>query len=257
MTIVDREYDDRATGLRERKKIATREALSSAALRLALERGPENVRVDDIAAEAGVSARTYNNYFSSREEAICVALTADRALRIGAALRAQPADKPLAEAIVDAMVSQYCLGEPDQKTLCLLFSTPALRNEYFRTTTAMEWPLAQAIAARTGLDATRDLFPRALAGALSGAARVAAEHWLAAGASDAEERGDAVKRPLSHSPAGASDAEERGDAVKRPLSHSPAGDGTHLADVLREALSWVATALQAPSPLSTMGEPEC
>ncbi|HEY2669772.1 MAG TPA: TetR/AcrR family transcriptional regulator [Rugosimonospora sp.] len=215
MTVVDNEPDGRAAGLRARKKLATRDALSSAALRLALERGPENVRVDDIAAEAGVSARTYNNYFSSREEAICVALTADRALRVGAALRAQPADKPLAAAIVDAMVSQYCLGEPDQKTICLLFSTPALRNEFFRTTTAMEWPLAQAIAARTGLDAAHDLFPRALAGALSGAARVAAEHWLGA------------------------------------------ADGVRLADVLREALSWVATAPPAPSPLSTMGDPEC
>jgi AcrR family transcriptional regulator len=63
-------------GMRERKKLATREALSAAALRLALEHGPQNVRVDDIAEAAGVSPRTYNNYFSSREEAIMVALAA-------------------------------------------------------------------------------------------------------------------------------------------------------------------------------------
>jgi hypothetical protein len=121
----------------------------------------------------------------------------------------------------------------------------------------MEWPLAQAIAARTGLDATRDLFPRVLAGALSGAARVAAEHWLTSGASDAENRGDAVTRPVSNGPAGGGDAEDRGDAVKHPPSYRPAGDGTRLADVLRAALSWVAAAFEAPSPLSTMGEPEC
>jgi len=54
--------------LRERKKEATRQALQVAALRLALDRGPENVRVDDIAEAAGVSPRTYNNYFSSREQ---------------------------------------------------------------------------------------------------------------------------------------------------------------------------------------------
>ena len=59
-------------GMRERKKLATREALSAAALRLALEHGPQNVRVDDIAEAAGVSPRTYNNYFSSREQAIVV-----------------------------------------------------------------------------------------------------------------------------------------------------------------------------------------
>jgi AcrR family transcriptional regulator len=56
----------RRTGLREQKKQATRDALRAAALRLALERGPDNVRVDDIAEAAGVSPRTYNNYFSSR-----------------------------------------------------------------------------------------------------------------------------------------------------------------------------------------------
>ena len=65
-------------GMRERKKLATREALSAAALRLALEHGPQNVRVDDIAEAAGVSPRTYNNYFSSREQAIVVALAAER-----------------------------------------------------------------------------------------------------------------------------------------------------------------------------------
>src|SRR5258706_3745207 len=56
--------------LREKKKRATRDALQAAALRLALERGPENVRVEDIAEAAGVSPRTYNNYLSSREQAI-------------------------------------------------------------------------------------------------------------------------------------------------------------------------------------------
>ena len=74
-------------GLRERKKAATREALSTAALRLALEHGPQNVRVDDIAEAAGVSPRTYNNYFSSREAAIVAAVAAERALRVSTALR--------------------------------------------------------------------------------------------------------------------------------------------------------------------------
>ena len=80
-------------GMRERKKLATREALSAAALRLALEHGPQNVRVDDIAEAAGVSPRTYNNYFSSREQAIVVGLAAERGARVAAALRARPAGR--------------------------------------------------------------------------------------------------------------------------------------------------------------------
>lgn len=66
-------------GLRERKRIATRQALSDAALRLAMQRGLENVLIEDIADEAGVSLRTFRNYFSSKYEAIC-APGADRAL---------------------------------------------------------------------------------------------------------------------------------------------------------------------------------
>ena len=77
-------------GMRERKKLATRQALSAAALRLAREHGPQNVRVDDIAEAAGVSPRTYNNYFSSREQAIVVALAAER----GRACRGRVARAP-------------------------------------------------------------------------------------------------------------------------------------------------------------------
>src|SRR3954469_618171 len=93
-------------GMRERKKQATREALRAAALRLALERGPDNVRVDDIAEAAGVSPRTYNNYFSSREQAIVPAVTSEREARIAAAVADRPAGVGLADAVIEAIVDQ-------------------------------------------------------------------------------------------------------------------------------------------------------
>lgn len=56
--------------LRERKRTETWAALHDAAARLTLDKGPESVTVDQIAAEANVSPRTFFNYFSTKEDAI-------------------------------------------------------------------------------------------------------------------------------------------------------------------------------------------
>jgi AcrR family transcriptional regulator len=59
-----------APGLRERKKADTRRALSDAAMELAFEVGLDNVTREDIANRAGVSLRTFTNYFAGKYEAI-------------------------------------------------------------------------------------------------------------------------------------------------------------------------------------------
>ena len=85
-----------SAGLRERKKLATKQALALAAMKLAVQRGLENVRVEDIAAAANVSRRTFTNYFASKEEAIA-SLSAGRFARAAQALRDRPASEPMAD----------------------------------------------------------------------------------------------------------------------------------------------------------------
>ena len=163
-------------GLRDRKKRATRAALREAALRLALERGPENLRVKDIADAAGVSLRTYNNYYSSREQAIVAAVIAEREQRIFAAILARAEETSLSEAVVDAVVDQYANpGDHAQNVVLMLTSSRALRESYADSTTTSEGALADALVERA---AVAPMTARVLAASIGAAARVAIQDWL-------------------------------------------------------------------------------
>ncbi|MGB3438439.1 MAG: TetR family transcriptional regulator [Actinophytocola sp.] len=175
-------------GLRERKKRETRIALSWAAIRLTVERGFDNVRVEDIAAEAGVSPRTFNNYFASKGEAVA-ARQLERARAIADELRARPASEPLWEAITNATMARFALGQDDHRGaederwaegLRLMVGEPALQGEFMKTSAAVEAEFAAVIAERTGTDADTDLYPRLVASAVGSAMRVAIQHWLRA-----------------------------------------------------------------------------
>ncbi|RPE36864.1 TetR family transcriptional regulator [Kitasatospora cineracea] len=188
-------------GLRERKKRATREALRAAALRLAVEHGPDGVRVEDIAEAAGVSPRTYHNYFAGREQAIVSAVTADREERVAAALAARPAGVRLAEAVTDAVVEQYTgTGEQAPEALLLILTRPALREAFLDTTAGIEAPLAAAITARlAAAQQHRAAGPesaRVLAAATAAAVRIALADWLRPPAGPAGEAGPAAAAGL-------------------------------------------------------------
>ncbi|MFI5541357.1 alpha/beta fold hydrolase [Nocardia sp. NPDC051900] len=168
-------------GLRERKKLATREALGFAALRLAVERGLDNVLVEDIAAAAGVSPRTFNNYFASKYEAVC-SVAVDRARRIADDLRARPVAEPLWPAVIHAVLAEFRDAEPPDPAwtagVRLITRAPLLQGEYRRSQAVIEDALAEAIAERIGRPIDADMFPRIMAGALAAALCVAVDRWV-------------------------------------------------------------------------------
>src|SRR5580765_1196284 len=98
--------DEVGVGLRERKRRETRLALNQAAIRLSMQRGWENVTVDDIAAAANVSPRTFRNYFSTRAEAVAAGHL-ERLLRIADEFRARPRTEPLWTAISNAVAAHF------------------------------------------------------------------------------------------------------------------------------------------------------
>ncbi|MGW4485201.1 TetR/AcrR family transcriptional regulator [Amycolatopsis sp. NPDC004368] len=170
-------------GLRERKKLAARQALGSAALRLALDRGLDQLRVEDIANEVGVSPRTFNNYFSSKEEAVCSFIVAQQE-RIREALLARPAGEPLWDAVINAAVEQATReGSPrrdDVRRMRDMLRNAGLFAEMLRAHATVERVLAEAVAERAGSTAN-PLHARMLAGIVQSAFRISFHTWLASG----------------------------------------------------------------------------
>ncbi|MFD5803775.1 MULTISPECIES: TetR/AcrR family transcriptional regulator [unclassified Streptomyces] len=171
-------------GLRERKKRATRAALAEAAVRLAAEHGAEKVTVEAISAAAGVSVRTFFNYFDTRDDAFVV-IDADAGARMRrAVLDAPPALTPL-EALREAMAAELAEAEQQHELWRLhaevLHASPHLLARGVGAHMAAEAGLADAIAERlrgTGAEgATPGLYPRLLAAVAGAAVRTSVEHW--------------------------------------------------------------------------------
>ncbi len=180
---------DQPRGLRERKKADTRRAISDAALNLAFERGLGNVTRDDIASLAGVSLRTFNNYFNGKYEALAYRQT-ERMRRSLAALRQRPADEPLWTSVTHAALEPLdddlsdARGDEDlvpsrqellevRKLLMNPQVRKALPQELFD-----EW--LEVIAERTGTDPDRDIYPRLVVAVMRAVSDAAAEAYVRA-----------------------------------------------------------------------------
>ncbi|GAB3350103.1 TetR/AcrR family transcriptional regulator [Modestobacter lapidis] len=167
-------------GLRERKKADTRSALADATLRLAADRGWEQVTVEAITDAAGVSYRTFFNHFSAKEEALLLPGGDDQP-RLSARLRDQPADIAVLDAVRAALHDELADLETDpgalRNRMTVVLGNPSLLPRLVEMGATDERELAQAIAERTGQDVEADLHPALLAAVLSATVRVVLGRW--------------------------------------------------------------------------------
>ncbi|GAB3232854.1 TetR family transcriptional regulator [Glycomyces halotolerans] len=170
------------TGLRERKKAATKAALGDAALRLAIAKGGiEAVSADEIAAAAGVSARTFHNYFHSKEDALLHDFN-EHTRKMLAELRECSQHQPIWDALRDACLSLKTGEHWDVELLrCkdeLIANSPSLITHQAGQFFELFNDALGIVAEATGTDPS-DLYPRLVLGSALIAMKVAHQHWLA------------------------------------------------------------------------------
>ena len=165
------------------------EAIEKVALELFRERGFEETPVEDIAAAAGISRRTFFRYFGSKNDILFgnfELLLQD----LEEWLASVPDDRPMFDVIADATM-QFNRVHSDgsaahRERMELILHTPALRaNAALRNA---EWLAVVARYAARRMEAQPDELGPQLAGHVAlGAANAAYEQWLGDESSDLDE----------------------------------------------------------------------
>ena len=141
-------------GLRERKKIKTRQAIRTATYTLIEEQGYDATTIEQIADRAEVSPSTVFRYFPTKED---IVLTDEYDPVMLEELRARPADEPWMESIRHVMRRALDVGMGEEPEVTRLrtklgVEVPAVRSRMMESMSATGRLLRQALAERTGLD---------------------------------------------------------------------------------------------------------
>lgn len=140
-------------GLRERKKLRTREAIQREATRLFLEQGYDATTIEQIAAAVDISPSTFFNYFPSKEDVVFW----DRYDPILASLiTSGPAGETLSDAVFRALDQLSGALEGERELLMvrirLLMEVPDLKARAWGEMERSRDFLSGIFAAKTGRD---------------------------------------------------------------------------------------------------------
>lgn len=161
-------------------------------MRLAAEHGAGNVTVEAISEAAGVSPRTFFNYFDTRDDAF-VMIDSEVVGRIRRGLLDASAELSPLEALRDVLAAELAEVEARHELWALrakvLHKSPHLLVRSLGAHMADERVLAEAVAERLGTQPplgpgsgdkpVPELYPRLVAGVSGAAVRVSIEHWCA------------------------------------------------------------------------------
>lgn len=172
-----------ASGLRERKKAMTRQALEDEALRLFAEQGFEHTTVDEIVAACDVSRRTFFRYFSSKEDVLSHEKT-EHGEAIFDLIAARPADEaPLQSLRVVILALAADFAQQKERLLTraqIIRATPSLRSADWDKQNDGVDRIVEALGRRSSepLDAEQTYQLRLLGRATLAALMTALDRWV-------------------------------------------------------------------------------
>jgi AcrR family transcriptional regulator len=175
-------------GLRERKKVQTRQLIADTAWRLFADRGFDQVTVAEVARQAEVATATVFNYFPNKEDLFFFRLEAFGA-ELVEAVATRPAGEPVLAAFrramlaADGLLAQVEAG--DRQALerlrtvnRVIAASSALQAREHQAMARTAAALAALLASETGAP-PGDLAARAAANALVGVQRALVDHTRA------------------------------------------------------------------------------
>jgi AcrR family transcriptional regulator len=170
--------------LRARKKDATRRALLGAAHRRYHRQGLDATTLDEVAADVGISRRTFFRYFPDKES-LAFPHRSERLARFLELLHEAPAaETPFASLrrIARIFAKEYMQNRDSLVAQQRLVQTaPALLAREAEIDRDWETGMAQAFRDRYGADPDAELRARVLAGAAIGVIRATMRYWFSSG----------------------------------------------------------------------------
>ncbi|MGW4564497.1 TetR/AcrR family transcriptional regulator [Streptomyces sp. NPDC004561] len=165
-------------GLRERKKIRTREAIRTATYALVEEQGYDATTIEQIAERAEVSPSTVVRYFPAKEDTV---LTDEYDAVVMEEIRQRPPEEPWADTVRHVMRRAVRLGDEEDRRISrlrthLMVTVPAVRSRMMESMSVTGRMLCRAVAERTGRD-PESLEVRVYAMSLVGALMETSVYW--------------------------------------------------------------------------------
>lgn len=166
--------------LRARRRRLLRDEIERVAIRLFIEHGYDAVSIDDIAAEVGMSGRTFFRYYATKDK-ILRRYQAGLSAALLDAFTAQPEDVPALGALRAAYASTSAVVEVDRARIRalgqLLATAPAVHARAIGEA-VLDTRLAHEFARRARLP---DLQCAVLIAAVSAAAQIGWNDWVTSG----------------------------------------------------------------------------